>query len=184
MPDDLNSIVNSFGNKIVTDIRNSLRESGVVSGGGQDSKLAAKTRFEIKFLPGGFEIDIYMPDYYFWVNDGRRPGPVSRDGRKSISNWVKSRGIVGKFITDNLKDRVAAQDAIRGKTKRKLKTLKKLPFDKGVKALTYLVSRKITKKGYEATHFLDKVLNDGRVDRFKEQVTEVTKKQIQIEIRK
>lgn len=183
MADSVNKIVNDFGTKLVTDVRNSLRDAGVTFGGGQDSKLAAKTRYIVKFTPDGFELDLLMPDHWYWINNGRKPGPVSEEGKKSIGEWAKRKGIVGKFITDNLKERVDRQAAIKGNTKRKLKMLKKLPFDKGVKALSYLVARKVTQKGYEATHFLDKVLNDGRLEKFKADIVAATKKEIQIAIK-
>jgi len=175
----IDEIINAFGEKLVTDIHASLIRNGVVFGGGQESKLAARTRFTVTSTANGISFNLIMPDEAYWVNKGRKPGPVSKKGRESIADWAKRKGVVGKFMTEELKARKERQR----KGNRKVKTLKKLPFDKAVKALTFLIAGKITEKGYAATHFLDEVINDGRVSQFEKDLATALKKRIIVEIK-
>jgi hypothetical protein len=177
---EVDKIVRTFGDKLVTDIRASLAAKGVTYGGGGDSKLAARTRFEIRQTANGVIFNLIMPDYWFWVNNGREPGPVSKEGQKDIGEWANRKGIVGKFQNENLITRQKAREH----SKRKLKPLKKLPFEKAKKQITFLISRKIAKDGYEGNDFLDDLLNDGRVAKFKADLGAALKKDILIEIRK
>lgn len=176
----VDKILEDFGTKLVIDVRASLIANKVTFGGGGESKLSARTRFEIKTGSNGLVFNLVMPDYGYWVNKGRKPGPVSEEGQKSISEWVKRKGIVGKFQKENLTTR----ESQREKSERKLKPLKKIPFEKAVKALTYLIARKVATKGYEADHFLDEVLNDGRLKKLQEDVSKELKRQITIEIKR
>lgn len=180
MPGSVDDIINAFGEKLVTDIRASLRSKGVTFGGGEDSKLAAKTRFEVKATSAGFVFNLIMPEYSYWVNKGRDPGPVSKGGRDSISKWAKRKGIIGDFQAKNLQDRLALQS----KSQHKRKVLKKLPFKEALTALTFLVARKVTVNGYKGNHFLDEVLNDGRVEQFRKDLSAAVKNQIKVEILK
>jgi len=159
MQTSVDKILNAFGNKLVTDLRAKLRAKGVTFGGGQDSKLAAKTAFEITQKAEGIEFLLTMPPEYYWVNKGREPGKVSKEGKKSIESWVQRKAIVGDFQSKNLQARIEKRTGKRAK----YKTLKKLPFKKAVAALTFIVARGVAKNGYEPTYFLDEVLNDGRL---------------------
>lgn len=176
---EIDNIINAFGVQLVTDIRKSLIANKVVFGGGGESKLSAKTRFEVKRTLDGYTFNLIMPDYSYWVNVGRKPGNVSKEGQASISEWAKRKGIVGKFQNENL---VTRQKLREGST-RKLKPLKKIPFDKAVKQITFLISRKISKKGYEGNHFLDEVLNDGRLEKFRLDLTGSIKQKIIVDIK-
>lgn len=178
MPQDVNGILDAFGVKLVSDIRQSLRTNNVTFGGGADSRLAAKTDFVIKQTSSGVIFELHMPPEWYWIDHGRKPGPVSQVGQKSISDWVKKKGIVGKFQTENLVTRQSLQD----NAKRKIKTLKKLPFDKAVKALTFLISRKVATHGYKGNGFLESVLNDGRIAALQSDLRQAYKSQIIVDI--
>lgn len=180
-------ILDAFGEKLLTDTRESLRNEGVTFGGGQDSKLAAKSDFNIIQKGIGLEFQFLMPKEWYWVNYGREPGPISKEGSKEISSWATRKAIVGDFITKNLAARKKAQE--EGKSgylrnaDRKYKTLKKLSFEKGLKALTFLIKRSVEKNGYEATHFFDKVLNDGRLKVLEAELTAALRRQIIVDIK-
>lgn len=172
---ELNTLIDSFGDALLSDLRKSLVTKGVIFGGGGESKLSAKMRFEIKQDGENIELKFLMPSYGYYVNKGREPGPVSKEGQASISDWVKPKGIVGKFQTDDLAKRLSAHKTHR-------KSLKKLQFDKAVKVLTYLISRKLKAKGYKATHFIDDVVNDGRIKAFGDALSVILKKQIIVSV--
>lgn len=171
MPSIVDKILNKFGEKLVTDLRNKIRSKGVTFGGGQDSKLAAKTTFEITQKAEGIEFLLTMPPEYYWVNKGRKPGNVSKEARESISSWAQRKAIVGEFQSRDLQERVEIQNESKAKNKnRKYKKLQKLPFKKALKALTFIVAAGVQKKGYEPTYFLDEVLNDGRLRKLQEDI--------------
>lgn len=175
----VDNILDEFGKNLVTDLRESLIRNGVTFGGGGESKLSGKIRFTMTKSASGIVFELKVPDYAYWLNKDREPGPVSREGRKSIADWAERKGIVGKFMTEDLKRRIERQR----KGTRKVKTLKKQPFDKALKALTFLIAKKITLKGFEGNQFMDEVLNDGRLDKLKVDLGQALKQQIIIEIR-
>lgn len=180
----VNKILDDFGEKLVTDLRNKLRAKGVTFGGGQDSKLAAKTEFEINQGAEGIEFLLTMPPEYYWVNKGRKPGPVSKEAKQSISSWASRKAIVGDFASKDLDRRNKLQSISKAKgTRTKYKKLKKLPFAKALKALTFVVSAGIQKNGYEPTYFLDEVLNDGRLKQLEQDLKDAVNAEFITQIR-
>lgn len=179
LSDEIVRILEEFGTVTKDDLQQSLRDKGVLFGG-QDSKLSNKISFEITQKGSAISFKLKMPEYGEAVDKGRRAAGVSKDGQNSISNWAKRKGIVGKFADNTLQARLKKQ--AQNKTDRKKKTLKKPSFDKSLKALTYLVSRKLKNKGYEGNHFYSEVINDGRLAKLKTDLSAVIKKDIEIEI--
>lgn len=161
-------VIDEFGNKLVEDLRASLKKKGVMFQG-QDSKLAASIRF--RTLPKGDSIvfQLLMPDYAEIRDKGREPGPVSKEGKKNIGEWGNRKGVIGKFSENELINRKKKQDEAkaRNKSRKAWKTLKKQPFNKAKEAFAYVVSRKIAKKGYKGNNFFTDVINDGRIDELK-----------------
>jgi len=166
--ESVDKVLDDFGKKLVTDLKEKLRSKGVTFGGGQESKLAARTKFEITQKAEGIEFALTMPPEYYWVNKGRKPGKVSKEGKTSIENWAKRKAIVGDFANKELQTRIEKRTGKRAKYKK----LKKLPFKKALKALTFIVARGVAKKGYEPTYFLDEVLNDGRLKKLDADIRE------------
>ncbi len=161
-------VIDEFGNKLVEDLRASLKKKGVMFQG-QDSKLAASIRF--RTLPKGDSIvfKLLMPDYAEIRDKGRKPGPVSKEGKKNIGEWGNRKGMIGKFSENELINRKKKQDEAkaRNKSRKVWKTLKKQPFNKAKEAFAYVVSRKIAQKGYKGNNFFTDVINDGRIDDLK-----------------
>ena len=182
MPTQVEQILEEFGEKLVTDVRAKLRAKGVVFGP-QDSKLAAKTEFEVGAKDSGIALDFIMPEEWYWVNYGRKPGPVSKEGRNSLANYVTRKGIVGNFIAKDLQRRQDLQKERKANSSRKPKKLKRLSFKKGVEALTFLKAQAITKYGYKPTHFFDEVLNDGRQDKLRKDLEEAGQRDIVLKLK-
>jgi len=176
---NVDEILESFGVELVQDLQKSLVDKGVTFTGGGASKLSGRIRYEIKQNSDSVVFNLIMPDYSEFVDKGRNPGSVSREGQRSISEWAKRKGIVGKFQNENLATRKKAQENAR----RKIKTLQKLPFDKALKALTFLVAIKVRKQGYKGNNFYSDVVNDGRIQAFQDQLTAAFKQKVLIEIR-
>lgn len=176
---EVEDILSEFGENLQKDLQQSLRDKGVKFGGG-DSKLSANIKFTVDQINDGISFKLSMPEYAEAVDKGREAAGVSVEGQASISNWAKRKGIVGKFANDTLSNRLAKQ--AQNKTNRKKKTLKKPSFEKSLKALTFLISRKLKHKGFEGNHFYSEVVNDGRLDKLKQDLAMVLKENIEIEI--
>lgn len=184
MPVD--KILADFGEKMVNDVRKELKDNHVVFGGGQESKLGATAEYKIRQKANGVEFVFLMRKEWYWVNGGRKPGKVSKEGRGLIADWLRRKAIIGKFQTKELAERQAKQNASKSKPENKnrsFKKLKKLPFDKATKALTFLKSRGITIHGYKANHFFDKVHNDGRKVVLQSTLKAETKKDLILEFK-
>jgi hypothetical protein len=166
-------VIDEFGNKLVEDLRASLKKKGVMYQT-QESKLAASIRF--RTLPKGDSIvfQLLMPDYAEIRDKGRKPGPVSKEGKKIIGECGNRKGMIGKFSENELINRKKKQDEAkaRNKNRKVWKTLKKQPFNKAKEAFAYVVSRKIAKKGYKGNNFFTDVINDGRIDELKKDLIE------------
>jgi len=95
-----NSFIN-LGTTLVTDLQANLRKKGVTFGG-NDSQLSNLIRFDISQTKDGIKFQLLMPEYGFAVDGGRKP---SEEGSKpgklkdNITEWVKRKGIVGKFMS-------------------------------------------------------------------------------------
>jgi hypothetical protein len=179
LSEEIYNILNEFGETVKEDLQQSLRDKGVTFGG-NDSRLSNSIKFDITSNGNVISFKLKMPEYGEAVDKGRRAAPVSEEGQKSISNWAKRKGIVGKFAENTLKARLEKQS--KNKTDRKKKVLKKPTFDKSLKALTYLVSRKIKNKGYKGNNFYTSVVDDGRLDKLKKDLASVLKSEVDIEI--
>lgn len=175
---EVDNILNEFGVKLVSDLRKSLVDKGVTFGGGQESKLSAKIRFEIKQTTKGIVFNLVMPDYSYYVDKGRKKGPVSKEGRKLISQWAKRKGIVEDYRVKNLKERKEAQSGVKNP-----KALKKIPFNEAVEQITFVVARSIGRKGYKGNKFLTETITDGRILRLEKDISDALKKQIIIDLK-
>jgi len=184
---NIEGIIDAFGEKLVTDIRASLRKEGVTFGGSRtESRLSASTVYEVVQTGDGIRFNLKMNEYWYWVNNGREPGAISKEGQKKIADWADKKGYVEEFRVSNLKARKEKQEEAKSKlaagSNRKFKTLKKLKFEQAKKGLGYIITRAKEKNGYEANYFLDKVLNDGRLKELELALSTAAKRQIIIEL--
>jgi len=183
LSDDIYNLLDEFGTNLKDDLQQSLRDKGVTFGG-QDSKLSKSISFEIAQVGKAVTFKLKMPEYGEAVDKGRKAAGVSIEGQESISNWAKRKGIVGKFATSSLNSRIKLQSEAKAnnRNRKEWKTLKKPSFEKQLKAVTYLVSRKLQAKGYEGNHFYSEVIEDGRVEKLKQDLALVLKSNIEVEI--
>ena len=109
-------LIEQFGEDLINDIRKSLKDKGVTFGGGQESKLAAQLRFDIRYTSKGISFQLFMPDYGKFVNDGRGPGGVSEEGRLNIAEWGRRKGYIEPFRQKDLIRREERQKQNSGET--------------------------------------------------------------------
>lgn len=162
----LTDIVAPFKLKLVKDLRANLKRKGVVFGP-QESKLSAGIHAEITEGPDKLVFQLFMPGEGEWINKGRGPTKGGGTGvvRKNMEEWVARKGLVGR---SDLYKRGTGTATER--------------YDRAKKQLAFLISRKVHRKGFKATHFYDEVINDGRLDQLQRDIAEHIKKDVVIEI--
>jgi hypothetical protein len=175
-------VLEFFAIKLKEDIQHELVEvmkKKSKNGFSGDTRLGASIRIE--YLQKGDEIygfNLYINDYYYWVNKGRKAGKgVSKEGQEKLAMWVKTRGLIPQ-IAKRTDKRIKSI-----KNKKVRQGAKKLSMDKRIKSFVFVISQKIKKKGYEATHFFDKVINDGRVPKLLDYIKEAYQQELDLEIR-
>lgn len=164
-------ILENFGVRLVKDVRKSYnteqkkKASRYSASFNENSRLEGSMKYVIKETSDSVELDFLMNDYWKFVDKGRKKGPVSRQGQKLISDWIKRKGI-------------NAQSIIQQMTESK----KKPTYAKAVSQLTFLIARKKKYKDTEGTNFYTKIINDGRLEDLKIQLRTEVKKDIIISI--
>lgn len=172
------SFIELFAENLKRDLQDNLKEKLLAKSKGGfsgDSRLGASIRIVYTTegtLLTGFEL--WLNDYYQWVDEGRQPGNVSREGQQSIAMWVKSRQLVGQASTRSKKQVKSL------KNKKVKKAVKQVNFEKLVQRIVYPIVKKITKFGYKGNFFFSEVVNDGRLDKFKQRLSEAYGQEIQI----
>jgi len=187
--------LNRFGTTLVTDLQGSLRNKGVTFGG-NDSKLSNLIRFDIKQTNEGITFQLLMPEYGFAVDGGRGPSEKgSKPGvlKDNITEWVKRKGIVGKFMANKPKINLAKQKEQRKKYAEKLakgykpKPRKSIPgtkFEKAAKQLAFLISRKIHRKGYKGNNFYSEVIDKLDLTKLNKEISQMMNKEILLQIKR
>jgi len=177
----IENALNEFGVKLKDDLQKSLRSKGVTFGG-QDSKLSEAIRVNLNPNPNGITFQLLMPEYGFAVDGGRGSSKSSNGGKvkSNVLDWVKRKGIVGKFAKENLQARLKQQ----AKAKNPRKTLKQLPFEKAAKQLSFLISRKIHRKGYKGNNFYSEVIDKLDINTLNKELSKVMKEQVLVQIKK
>ena len=182
-------ILEAFGTKVVEDLRKSLSEKlqaraasykSKYPGGSSnpgDSALSASIKYLIVDSSEGIKLNVYLNDYWEAVDSGRKAAGVSQDAR--IDKWIKSRNLIPGFQKSNLEDRIDTQNRLN-KTNRKTKVLKKMKFADAVKAMDFLVRRKLKNKGYQGNQFFSSVLEDGRQEKLATDIRTALNKEIEI----
>ena len=189
---EVEKILEAFGTKVVEDLRKSLSDKlqaraasykSKYPGGSSnpgDSALSASIKYLIVDSSEGIKLNVYLNDYWEAVDSGRKPAGVSQDAR--IDKWIKSRNLIPGFQKSNLEDRIDTQNRLN-KTNRKTKVLKKMKFADAVKAMDFLVRRKLKDKGYQGNQFFSSVLEDGRQEKLTKDIALAMKKDIEIIIK-
>lgn len=183
--DDISEVLSEFGFTLTVDTKKSLKSklderASKYGGRKRTSRLEASAKAKpIEFSNGVITLKFSMNDYWDIVNGGRKASNVSEDGQSKIADWSALSGLAEKIRISDLANRKQKQSLSKRKG---LKTLKKMPFDRAKKAAGYLVARSLKKKSLDPTHFFDEVINDGRIEELKQRLTEVIKKDIQIQI--
>lgn len=185
--DKIKELLNDFNEKLVIDTRESLQTKLDERASSKGGKFKGKSRLWASvaappaiYNKGLIIAKLTMNGYWAAVNDGRTETKKSGDGslRKNLEKWIQTRGI---------KVEISKRKEIQTKTlknKKIRKSFKKLTREKAIERMAYGMAQNIHKNGIKPTHFFDEVLNDGRIAKLKEDLTELVKTEFTIEIRK
>jgi hypothetical protein len=184
----VNEILEEFGTKLKEDLQRNLQSkqkekaSRYGSPYNSNSNLVNSIKFVITNTSDSVLFELKMADYFEWVDRGRNPGNVSKEGQKSISDWIRKKGVK---VVDIIKD-IREKQKIKNppKTNRTIKRKpKKLTYDMARKQFTYLVARKLQQKGYDGNFFYSEIILDGRLEKLQEDIQQALNEEVQIMIK-
>jgi hypothetical protein len=115
-----------------------------------NSRLAGTITLKFDNTDSPTRLQIFIEDYWFWVNGGRKPGSVAKAA--DIHGWIRRKNISPVEIIKKM-DREAG--VVRKKP---------ITFAKALDQFDFLVRRKLKAKGFKGNDFFDEVVYDGRLE--------------------
>jgi len=140
-------VLKDFGNEMQKDMRDNLSNGGGLASG----ELSQSINFSAKVMGSQYSFTLTMIDYWEAVNEGRKAGkapPIT-----PILEWVNTKATFGGYTPPG---KIPIRD---------IPNIKDRAVQRG---LAYVIARKIGKKGTKGTHFFDKVVNENRMDKLRQ----------------
>lgn len=165
--ESIENILDSYGEAVVRQLVSNLKTTNRASG-----NLRESIRFKIFTFGTVTTFELYLDDYYKFVDEGRKPtiGGGSWKGwsqpslRKSILKWLSYKNIQGK-VNNGKKIKMSNIQAQR--------------------TAAFLIARKIHRYGYKGSGFFTKVFESGGVGDSKlleQQISEALGISVRVEI--
>jgi hypothetical protein len=177
----IESLFKKFGKELADDLRYSEIEA--LKKGGRRNPNATTLTFEpkTKSTPdGNVVLDIVANDKYWrWIESGRRAGARKIPADVVGKTWQNQNGIDPRVIILSIQARRKRLTS----TPRLAKSKSSLDYNKSAKQLSFIIQRSIFKKGIKPKPFVDKVLNDGRLATFKNELIPVMGEQFKLIIK-
>lgn len=126
--DGILRVVQNWGNELIAQMQNRLRSNKTNA----SSSLSQSIEPQIKGTQSGYRLTVLMEDYWFYVENGRKPTKGGGNGElyKNIYEWIQNKRSVQMKIAQS-PDRIAA-----------------------TKSLAYVITRKIHREGTKAQPFV------------------------------
>ena len=126
--DGILRIVQNWGNELIAQMQNRLRANKTNA----SSSLSQSIEPQIKGTQSGYRLTVLMQDYWFYVENGRKPTKGGGNGElyKNIYEWIRYKRPMQQKIAQS-PDRIAA-----------------------TKSLAYVITRKIHREGTKAQPFV------------------------------
>ena len=126
--DGILRIVQNWGNELIAQMQNRLR----INNTNATSSLSQSINPEIKGTQRGYRLTVLMQDYWFYVENGRKPTKGGGNGElyKNIYEWIRYKRPMQQKIAQS-PNRIAA-----------------------TKSLAYVITRKIHREGTKAQPFV------------------------------
>jgi hypothetical protein len=131
--DGVNRIIQNWGNELIKQLQNNLLKNK----SNASSSLSQSITPEITQPATGYNLSIMMQDYWFYVENGRKPtqGGGSGELYKNIYEWIQNKRDLQVNVISKSPDRIAA-----------------------TKSLAYVITRKIHREGTKAKPFASPAL--------------------------
>lgn len=164
-----NEVFTSFQERLYTDVEKSLMDKGHGDPYGSSTGIISSIEFKLVTKAGELGFDMLMNDYWEYLENGRKPASwrFKRGGKGGKSNFIES-------IKSYIESRDIHVD-LKGRT-----------YDKAVTSFAFAIANAINKRGtikrfgYKGSHFLSDVLNDGRLDTFASELTDLLGEEVVI----
>ena len=130
--DGILRIVQNWGNELIAQMQNRLR----INKTNATSSLSSSISPKITSKPGGYRLTTMMQDYWYYVENGRKPTTGGGDGElyDNIYEWITYKRPLQLKISQS-PNRIAA-----------------------TKSLAYVITRKIHREGTKAQPFISNSL--------------------------
>lgn len=131
--DGVTRIIQNWGNELIKQLQNNLLKNK----SNASSSLSQSITPEITQPATGYNLSIMMQDYWFYVENGRKPTQGGGNGQlyKNIYEWIQNKSDIQSKIISKSPDRIAA-----------------------TKSLAYVITRKIHREGTKARPFASPAL--------------------------
>jgi hypothetical protein len=131
--DGVSRIIQNWGNELIKQLQNNLLKNK----SNASSSLSQSITPEITQPATGYNLSIMMQDYWFYVENGRKPTQGGGNGQlyKNIYEWIQNKADIQSKIISKSPDRIAA-----------------------TKSLAYVITRKIHREGTKARPFVSPAL--------------------------
>ena len=131
--DGVTRIIQNWGNELIKQLQNNLLKNK----SNASSSLSQSITPEITQPATGYNLSIMMQDYWFYVENGRKPtqGGGSGELYKNIYEWIQNKRDLQVNVISKSPDRIAA-----------------------TKSLAYVITRKIHREGTKARPFASPAL--------------------------
>ena len=126
-------IIQNWSNQRIKALQNNLLKKRNGYNSVASGKLYEDISGDVSTTPQGYNLSIKMQDYYFWVENGRKPTQGGGNGElyKNIYEWITNKSDLQSKVISKSKDKIAA-----------------------TKSLAYVITRKIHEKGTKARPFI------------------------------
>lgn len=178
--DQAKMMLEEFGVQLQTDLIESLKKNQHTGSGGQSSKLAGTMQYTVFGKEQSLFFEFSMADYGNYIDAGTRGAKVRGTGGKkmkdSILEWMEGKNMTGNF----------ALNIYRSKLKNPNKS--KVSFEKAENSLAWAIKKKINKKGiikrfgYKGSNWFSDVINDGRIDKLADNLSELFGREVVINL--
>jgi hypothetical protein len=140
-------IIQNWSNQRIKALQNNLLKNNSTA----SKRLYEDISGDVTTTPSGYNLSIKMQDYYFWVENGRKPTQGGGDGElyKSIYEWITFKRDLQANVISKSKNRIAA-----------------------TKSLAYVITRKIHEKGTKARPFIAPAQKDVPTDVLAKRISE------------
>ena len=177
-------MLNQYWQKIVDDLVKSLYDVGRVASGATAQSIADGNTNPITITSNGFRIQIAMPTYYQFIDEGvsgaEKNKGISRFSYKSQFSWKNAPTIsaVRKFMLNRGISKFSDIKAKRSYTRKNTKSGKRRDAEAIRNSIAFAVSYNIWKYGLDKTNFYSNVINDKELLDFESKLLEQYRKYI------